>query len=153
MESESWQFSEGESFCSSGCLRAEKAQSTFLAFILAAVSFPILLMMASPMYMSTVVYGSLAMMLVFSPLLILAIQGVLYAESVPRGSRAKAVSLDTAMLATVSTSVACPRCDANLDLRKIGKDRIFVCGYCGATGTVRIVDRSEQKRSGSGGSI
>ena len=143
IESESWQFSEGESFCSSGCLRAERAQSMFLGFILAAVSTPILLMTAGPMYLSTVVNGSLLIMMVGSPLLILGMMGMAYRMSVPRDSRRNEVLFDTALLRTVSTSVTCPRCDANLDLRSIGKDRVYVCGYCGATGTISVIDKKE----------
>jgi len=51
--------------------------------------------------------------------------------------------LDTALLSTVTTSVACPICDAELDLRTIGKDWVYVCGYCGATGTIIIVNKNE----------
>lgn len=149
IESERWHFTTGESFCSTKCALAGNVSQYILGFILVAVSSPILLTMAGPMYMSTVVIGSLAMLAVGSPALILGMRGLAHRTSVPKNSRKNATPLDTALLRTVSTSVACPRCDANLDLRSIGTDRVYVCGYCGATGTIAVID----KRSGGGGSI
>ena len=63
------------------------------------------------------------------------------------------LQIDTVLHRTVFASMTCFRCDANLDLQKIGEDRVYVCGCSGAAGTVAVIDMSEQRGSGSGGSI
>jgi DNA-directed RNA polymerase subunit RPC12/RpoP len=64
---------------------------------------------------------------------------------VPRDYRRNEVLFDTALLATVSTSVTCPRCDANLELQSIGRNRTYVCGHCGATGAIAVIDKGERE--------
>ncbi|MFX1368891.1 MAG: hypothetical protein ACFFAY_09860 [Promethearchaeota archaeon] len=32
----------------------------------------------------------------------------------------------------------CAKCGANIDLRKVGEERIFVCDYCGAMGRTSL---------------
>ncbi len=153
-ESEKWIPGQNGLFCSRGCSYASTGlQGLFMfifsiAFSLFFVGLGTMIGSAGPAVFPSLVFLSFALLSLF-----VYVQGVTHRSSMPKNSRADDVPLDTALLRTVSASVNCPRCDANLDLRKIGEDRVFMCGYCGATGTVRIIDRSEQKRSGSGGSI
>ena len=146
--------SESRRFCSTECAFAAGAPGMIPILMVGAVLSSLLILnVGQPTYMSTPGYLKLLSLVLPIPPLIMAIQGIEHRKSVPRNSRRNDAPLDTALLRTVSTSVACPRCDANMDVRGIGKDGVYVCGYCGATGTVAVIDKSEQRRSGSGGSI
>jgi len=149
MESKNWRVSQYGLYCSTKCANANGATLLavlFVLFVLLSLSVLIASRFAG-------IGASLYILMIGVPALVCSLQGTMHRKSVPRNSRASEVSRDAALLRTVSASVNCPRCDGNLDLRKIGNDGIYVCGYCGATGAVRIIDRSEQRGSGSGGSI
>lgn len=60
-------------------------------------------------------------------------------KEVPRDSRRDDVSSDVALLKTISSGISCPRCNGNIDIRKIGTDRVYNCEYCGASGTIEVV--------------
>lgn len=146
MESKNWRVSRYGLYCSHACSFAAGAPvliCTSVFFL--ALGFGIVM---------TVGWGAVG---IFSCFLMLALpplccglQGQSHRRSVPRNSMADEVSLHTALLATVATSVVCPRCDAELDLRSIGKDRVYACGYCGTTGTIAVIDKSKQRGSSGG---
>jgi len=147
-ESEKWIPDRNRVFCSQECWLASNATAPIWMLIPGA--FVSLLLAA---FGSIGLSASLAFLGFGSVFLCCSIPALNQRRAVPKNSRANEVLLDTALLATVSAPVACPRCDANLDLRKIGKDRVYICDHCGATGTITVVIKSEQRRSGSGGSI
>jgi DNA-directed RNA polymerase subunit RPC12/RpoP len=42
------------------------------------------------------------------------------------------------MLRRISGSLQCPKCDANVNMEEIDEDMVYTCGYCGATGLIKI---------------
>jgi len=141
MESKTWRHTRIGTFCSVGCADAGAVPLGALAFVLSAAGSLFILTIAGARGA-----GFSALLLIIGiPALYCSSLGMLHRRSVPKDSRANDVPLDTALLATVSTSVVCPRCDAELDLRSIGKDRVYACGYCGATGTISVIDKSKQR--------
>ena len=62
-----------------------------------------------------------------------------YAMKIPKGSRGKEGLDDISVLKTILKHAECPNCDGNIDLSGVEEDRIYHCGYCGATGIVEIV--------------
>jgi len=138
-ESENWIGSDFGIYCSTGCSLAANTPVSILMFTFFA------LMWLPSIAFLPVSSGSVLFLVLALLSLCCSLPGLIQRRSVPNGSRANGVPLDTALLATVSTSVICPRCDANLDLRNIGEDRVYVCGYCGATGTIEIINKGGQK--------
>jgi hypothetical protein len=139
-QSNEWSAAEGAIYCSLDCTLASNGHSLLFGFFLMVVATPIFLLVNNPMYPSTVVIGTVAIALVLSPLLFLGWKGLRARVRIPRGSRSDAGVLDLSLLDGISSAVACSRCDANLDLKKIGSDRVYKCEYCGATGIIDIVE-------------
>jgi ribosomal protein S27AE len=66
------------------------------------------------------------------------IQGKKAISKVAKDSKISEVHDDISLLKTMLTHVECPNCDGNIDLAEVGEDRIYHCGYCGASGIVEI---------------
>ena len=138
IESENWIAGNWSLFCSEGCSLAAGAPiavSVFILFAFASLLSRALWPMDGSVFLVPLMLGL--------PFLCCSLPGLNHRRSVPKDSRANEIPLDTALLTTVATSVVCPRCDAELDVRSIGKDRVYACGYCGATGTINIVNKSQ----------
>ena len=131
-------------FCSRECMRASDALSGPLVFILATAA-GLTFLIVFRQHILFAVSSSLILLMFGTLAFIYSGMGMRDRRSVPKNSRADDVPLDTALLATMSTSVVCPRCDAELDLRSISKDGAYACGYCGTTGTITVVDKSKQR--------
>jgi len=146
-ESEKWLRTRLGLFCSVGCSYADSTEQFVPQALCLSIIMPLFIMMVIPRIVGTVGFDIVVMLSIFVGLMSLysGMRGMDYRRSVPKDSRRNEVHLGTALLRTVSTSVVCPRCDANLDLRNIGEDRVYVCGYCGATGTIEIIDKSGQR--------
>jgi DNA-directed RNA polymerase subunit RPC12/RpoP len=147
MQGEKWRYTAIGIFCSMECMYANGTRGNLEALIVwGALTLP--LAAISALIHLGIAFGLFCCFLVLGlPLLSVHRRGMAHRRAVPKDSRANDVPLDTALLSTVTTSVTCPRCDAELDLRSIGEDRVYVCSYCGATGTITIVNKSEERRS------
>jgi len=142
MESEIWRYTRIGTFCSAECAYASAASVELGVFIFMVAFSPFLMIIAGP---GGAAASLLLLVTLGLPALFCAVRGMTHRQSVPRDSRRNKAPLDAALLRTVSAAVSCPRCDGNLDLRSIGEDRVYVCGYCGATGTISVIDKSKPR--------
>jgi len=141
-QSENWQHTQVGVFCSTACYDAERAD------VRIGVFFSLVILLAFPVAM--IAQLSPLAFAIGLPVLILAVSPILYCgavgrdlrKKVPRDSRRDDVTSDLALLKAISSGVSCPKCSANIDVRKIGTDRVYNCEYCGASGTVEVVKTS-----------
>jgi transcription elongation factor Elf1 len=134
----------GGIFCSTQCSLAYSANGTLLSFlVLLVVLFPILFGTGYPIPIGVLLYGFAILAVIFIPLTCFGGIGYYYRMHIPKDSRRDDVPIDVAMLKTMSSAVLCPRCDANIDVSKVGADRIYTCDYCGASGTIEIMNTSQ----------
>ena len=139
LQSKNWVSSEYGTFCSTECNLAANANSLLGGFCLFAVFSPFLILLGGPSDPVTIIVGSMLLILVSSPLLACGMMGVAKRTDNPKNSRYDEASTYAALLKTVTSQVKCPRCDASLDLAKVGPDRVYHCAYCGASGTVEVL--------------
>jgi hypothetical protein len=144
LQSKNWVSSEYGTFCSSDCSLAARANSLIGSFCLLAVLYPFLILMGGPSGLSTIIVGSMLLILVSSPLMCCGMMGLANRTDIPKTSRYDETSTYAALLKTVASQVKCPRCDANLDLAKVGEGRVYHCDYCGASGTVELQTEHDQ---------
>ena len=130
-------------YCSKECNLASQANDFISGFVMIVVFIPIMLTMGGPRYLSIIIIGSAIVIAMFSPLLYCGLVGHSHRRKIPKGSRRNQVSSDMALLKAMSSAVLCPRCDANLDVTKVGQDRVFTCDYCGASGTIEILQANK----------
>lgn len=116
-------------YCSDECKFADQANCTILLFLFA---IPFALAISE-------LVGLLFFCVLISPILICGAIGQYHRRTIPKGSRRDDVPIDTTMLQAVSSAVLCPKCDANIDVRKVGEDRVYTCDYCGASGTIEVI--------------
>ncbi|RDE14175.1 MAG: hypothetical protein C4K48_06475 [Candidatus Thorarchaeota archaeon] len=135
-ESETWKRTKYGTYCSTECFYAAEASGFLCVFILEVVLTSVMIGVATPF---PLFIGLPFAMLIFSPCLVWARVGWSRQKSVPRNSRRNETSSDIALLKAISSGVLCPRCNANIDVRTIGEDRIYRCEYCGASGTIEVV--------------
>jgi hypothetical protein len=129
----------GGVYCSTACSLADYANRTLLIYpiLVALVSF--VFMRGFPISLDAYLIGIAIFAVLFSPLICFGGVGQYYRRNIPKGSRRNDVSLDTALLQVMPSTVLCPRCDANIDVTKVGEDKVYTCDYCGASGTIEIV--------------
>jgi len=135
-ESEEWHRTRYGVYCSMDCFYAAQANGYLCAYIIEVASSSFLVGVVSP---SALLVGIPLIMLLFSPCLIWTKRGWDHQKNMPRDSRRDDVTSDLALLKTISSGVSCPRCNANIDVRKIGTDRVYNCEYCGASGTIEFL--------------
>jgi len=144
-QSERWIKSRGRFFCSTSCANAGSEKCLAEAYVVCTFFLSMPLFLAA--FPGSLGYGNLRLLIILVLIGLMVIsrisEGMAYRKSMPRNSRRDQIPLDTALLATVTTSVVCPRCGAELDLLSIGKDRVYACGYCGATGAITVVNKTQ----------
>lgn len=138
LESQAWTASDSGVYCSSECRKASEADVILIVFFIWLTAVPIQYNILRMPPFSSFILEWLFSIALGSPLLVIGLIGYRAQKSVPKDSRRDAVPLSIALLKTLSYTVTCPRCDANIDLRKTSNGRIFKCDYCGATGTIKI---------------
>ena len=119
-------------YCSDECRFADQSNCILLFFV---ISMPLALVISGPA-------GLFLFSVLLSPMLVCGGIGQYHRRTIAKDSRRKDVSIDTAMLQAVSSAVLCPKCDANIDVTKVGDDRVYTCDYCGASGTIEVVKTS-----------
>ena len=142
-QSEKWKGNQyGAIFCSTECSLANYANRT-LVFYPLLVFAPLILSIGKPIFLGAFL-GALALFaLLWSPLLFFGGAGLYQRRRIPKDSRRDDIPIDVAMLKAMSSTVLCPRCDANIDVSKVGKDMTYTCEYCGASGKVEIMNTSQ----------
>jgi predicted Zn finger-like uncharacterized protein len=134
----------GGIYCSTQCSLAYSANRTFLSFLVfLVILFPIIFGTGYPIHIGSLLYGYALLAVLFSPLACFGGIGHYYRRHIPEDSRRDDVPIDIAMLKAMSSAVLCPRCDANIDVSKVGADRIYTCDYCGASGPIEIMNTSQ----------
>jgi len=140
-ESDNWLMNRTGIYCSSQCAAANMAGLSTCLFVFSAILVfaTFVASRATSDYSFMTILGGLVLgVMISSPCLICAVGGRDSRKRVPRGSRRDKASSDMSLLKTVS-GITCPRCDANLDIRKVGEDKVYNCEYCGASGTIELV--------------
>jgi len=135
-QSEHWHRARNGIFCSRNCSHAVNPYCDIVAVVLLWITYSPLVLFLPAGYN---VIGMLAIILVLSPCLIPVKGGLDHRKKVPRNSRRDDVASDMALLKAISSRVSCPKCGANINLRKVGEDRVYNCEYCGASGTIELV--------------
>ena len=125
-------------YCSRGCHDAGRVNERILGSLSIVFMSAIILPSVQLSPGAFIIVVAVAV-LVSCPFLYYAKVGRDLQKKVPRNSRRDDVSSDIALLKAISSGVSCPICNANIDVRKIGTDRVYNCDYCGASGTVEIV--------------
>ncbi|MGY5876593.1 MAG: hypothetical protein RTU30_12665 [Candidatus Thorarchaeota archaeon] len=124
------------SFCSRDCMfaatytRDTRATRCFLFLLLPVALFASLAIFYGPLFF------------IFAGIFLFAMVGLFYqkyravkfAERVPKDSRRD----EGTRMRGMPHSIECPSCMANIDITKLGPDRIYKCEYCGDTGVVDI---------------
>lgn len=139
VESIRWEHSRSGTFCSTSCQKASEASNECVKWIgFCNIAMMVFFFMIGIEYGVTI--GIFVVPVVFWMLRDYR-HGKEHALKVPKSSRRK-VGLDNfSVVKTMLKHVECPNCDGNIDLSRIGADRIYHCGYCGATGVIKIVFR------------
>ena len=137
-EAEGWLGSHAGIYCSNECSLAEYANRTLLGFLIMIIVFPVLILRV-PMNLYDFALGSVISMVLFSPLLCFSAAGWNQRKRTPKDSQRDDVSIELTMLRALSSAVLCPRCDANIDVTRVDEDRVYTCDYCGASGTIEVV--------------
>lgn len=138
-QSEHWQHTQVGIFCSTDCYDAERADARIGAFFALVILLAFIVAMIAQLSLVAVAMVLPVLLLAVVPFLYCGMLGRNLRKKVPRGSRRDDVSSDLAMLKAISSGVSCPRCNANIDIRKIGEDKVYNCEYCGASGTIELV--------------
>ena len=133
----------GGVFCSTECSFAYYANKTLVSYPLLVIFVPLFFWFGIPVSLGTLLPAFALFALLFSPLLCFGGAGHYQRRHISKDSRRDDVPIDVAMLKAMSSTVLCPRCDANLDVSKVGKDMTYTCEYCGASGTVEIMTTSQ----------
>lgn len=136
-ESREWRSTKHGLFCSVECQSAGTAPDYLCAFLVLQV-LGVLFAVAS-----FTVSGALSIVLVFElfslPYLFCFWRGRIWQKRIPMDSRRDDALQDLALLRGIAAVVECPKCNAVLDLSRIGSDKAYRCAYCGATGTVELI--------------
>ena len=143
VESECWRRCDHGLYCSCDCALAGNPNRFVVLFLVYAILMPISLLLIGPIHLDTFVVGSALLVLTGSPLL--------YASVIGRSKRVKALKdsrrdeglSDTALLKVLPPSVTCLKCAGNIDLTKVGEDRVYTCDHCGANGTIEILETTQ----------
>ena len=101
-----------------------------------------MLMIGAPINLDALLIGFAIFALLFSPLLCFGVDGYYHCKNRLKDSRRDDVSLDTVLLRAMPSAVLCPRCDANIDVPKVGDNMVYTCDYCGASGTIEVLKTS-----------
>jgi len=138
-ESDAWFETQYGTFCSGECYDASQAYdriSVYSCFLIIFVgSFAVM----ETLWPGTLIIALPAYLLLSSPYLCCVKESWDSRKRIPRNSRKDTTSLDLSLLKAMTSGVLCPRCSANIDIRKVGKDKVYNCEYCGASGTIELV--------------
>jgi transcription elongation factor Elf1 len=143
-QSEKWKGDQyGGIFCSTECSLAYYANMTLVSYPLLTIFFPLAFSSGISVSLGALLPFFALFALLFSPLLCFGGAGTYQRMHIPKDSRRDDVPIDVAMLKAMSSTVLCPRCDANIDVSKVGKDMTYTCEYCGVSGTIEIMNTSQ----------
>ena len=139
VESEHWEKTQGAIYCSGDCRLADGAISNAVGCLLYMIIAPLYL---TPLLIHMLGVGfSLAYLPILGmvPVLYFGLKGLHVRRNITRGSRRDEKPTELALLRSVASTVTCPKCDGNIDLTKVGEDMVYTCEYCGASGTIEIL--------------
>jgi hypothetical protein len=142
-EGEEWRGGWQGLCCSSDCALAENPHRLLVLFLAYAIIMSLSMLMIGPIRLDTFVIGSTFLILTGTPLLYLSILGRRKRIEVPKDSRRDERLSDTALLEALPPSVACQKCDGNIDLTRVGEDRVYICDHCGANGIIEILETTQ----------
>ncbi|MFX1484760.1 MAG: hypothetical protein ACFFCP_16405 [Promethearchaeota archaeon] len=86
-KSNDWTGSYGPLYCSNECSMAYWANFTLVGFILTAISIPLLFTMQSSISLTSLVFGSVILITMFSPLLFCGVTGQYHRRKIPKDSQ------------------------------------------------------------------
>ncbi len=138
LESENWIRYENGVYCSATCKSAVDSIVTPGLVLLCVV--PIFLVAVITAITSSIEGMAFLLVMLFAGIFCLCfyLEGKKSAALVPQSSRRTEIQDDISLLKAIMTHIECPNCDGNIDIDEIGKDQIYHCGYCGASGVVEI---------------
>jgi len=113
-----------------------------IGFLVVVIFAPIWTAIRGPIDPTSIIISFLMASVLLSPVLCCSAIGQYHRTTIPKGSRRDDVSIDLARLKAVSSVVLCPKCDANIDIAKVGDDMVYTCDYCGASGTIEVLKTS-----------
>ncbi len=143
LESNNWVTSADGVYCSQKCNLASEIDVSGVCSLLWLILSPFFVVVIGftriSMTLLTSIIVWIFLVIIFSPVYYVRIQGSRHRKNIPKDSRMDESLLEAELLKAVSTAVVCPRCDANIDLQNLGPRRTYTCTYCGTTGTINII--------------
>ena len=136
LESVRWEHTKGGTFCSDTCQKAAEISTECVQCQCFCSIIMIVICSVVGIEFGIIVSSFLVPIGVL--MLLEDRRGKQAALKVPKNSRRKYGLDEFSVLKTIVKHVECPNCDGIIDLTKIEADRIYHCGYCGATGIVEI---------------
>jgi hypothetical protein len=138
-ESENWWKYQRQIFCSANCTSAAKARDDLTLGFVGMVIGPLIAIPFAYVSLALGIGFATLVMILASVLVIAGRKGLDLQQKIVRGSRKQEKPTGLTLLRSVASTVSCPNCDGNIDLTKVSEDMVYTCGYCGASGTIEIL--------------
>lgn len=139
IESDNWRVNRYGVYCSDICAAANVTGLSICTSLFFVFLSLITVAAMEPSSWASGIGIPLLFILLALPGLLCGAIGLEHRKKVPRNSRRDDISSDLALLRAISSEVSCPKCNGNIDVGRISKDRVYRCQYCGATGTIEVI--------------